>query len=256
MTGPVYFSNPAGDGGRKAQANGILGYIDTPEQGNKRPYGVLWCADNGLFSPTRAIKGEEWDEDGWWKFLQKHARDADLCAFATAPDVVNWVVGEDGKGFPVGDAAGTLERSARWYGKIRELGYKVALVAQDGLAVEDVPWDDIDALFIGGSDAYKIGAAPEGRVRAVKLDGTPLGRPGCLEVVMEAKRRGKWVHMGRVNSLSRYRLAKAMGCDSVDGTFLTFAPDENLPKLLSWVADDEDLSAAVARIDQLLEAAK
>lgn len=252
MTNPIYFANPAGDGAKKAQVNGQLGYIDTPEQGNSRPYGVVWCADNGLFSPTRAAKGEEWDEVGWWKFLQKNARDADLCAFATAPDVVNWVVGEDGKGFPVGDAEATLKRSAQWYGPIRELGYKVALVAQDGLKVEDVPWDEIDAIFIGGSDAYKIGAPPPGKVRAVKADGSPLGRPGCLEVVKEAKRRGKWVHMGRVNSQCRYRLAKAMGCDSVDGTYLKFGPSVNLPKLLGWVSDEKDISAARDRIEELL----
>lgn len=251
MSNPIYFANPAGRGAEKAMINGEIGYIDTPEQGNLRPYGVIWCADNGLFSPARAARGEDWDEAGWWKFLQKNARDAHWCAFATAPDVVHWVVGEDGKGFPVGDAEATLKRSAQWYGPIRELGYKVALVAQDGLKVEDVPWDEIDAIFIGGSDAYKVGEAPAGKTRPVKLDGTPLGVPGCWEVVREAKRRGLWVHMGRVNSQSRYRLAKAMGCDSADGTYLTFGPDKNLPKLLKWVSDDADLSAARARLEEL-----
>lgn len=26
-----------------------------------------------------------------------------------------------------------------------------------------------------------------------------------------------------------------MGCDSVDGTYLTFGPDVNLPRLLGWL---------------------
>ena len=30
--------------------------------------------------------------------------------------------------------------------------------------------------------------------------------------------RGKWVHMGRVNSTRRIRYAASIGCDSVDGT--------------------------------------
>jgi hypothetical protein len=32
----------------------------------------------------------------------------------------------------------------------------------------------------------------------------------------------------------------ALGTDTVDGTFLAFAPKENLPKLLSWIRHDED----------------
>ena len=42
--------------------------------------------------------------------------------------------------------------------------------------------------------------------------------------------------MGRVNSLRRYRYAQAIGCTSVDGTFLAYGPDVNLPELLSWVS--------------------
>jgi hypothetical protein len=38
--------------------------------------------------------------------------------------------------------------------------------------------------------------------------------------VRDARRRGKWVHMGRVNGLRRLRIALDFGVDSVDGTFL------------------------------------
>lgn len=31
----------------------------------------------------------------------------------------------------------------------------------------------------------------------------------------------------------------AEGCHSVDGTFLTFGPDVNLPRLMSWLDDAE-----------------
>jgi hypothetical protein len=40
--------------------------------------------------------------------------------------------------------------------------------------------------------------------------------------------------MGRVNSGRRWQYAEALGCDTVDGTFLAFGPDENLPRLRSW----------------------
>lgn len=191
----LYFANPCsservGD----AMTAGILGFIDTPAQGNKRPEGVAWCADNGCFG-----KGYPGDE-AWLAWLA--SMDPAGCVFATAPDVV-------------GDAAYTLERSAPFLPKIRALGYPAAFVAQDGLEDLIVPWDEFDVLFIGLSTEWKLGAA------ARALAG-------------EAKRRGKHVHMGRVNSLRRYRYAQSIGCDSVDGTYLTFGPDENLPKLLGW----------------------
>ena len=175
--------------------SGRLGYIDSPAQGNHRPPGVTWCADNGAFS-------SRFNEEAWWRFLVANAADAGSCRFAVAPDVV-------------GDAAATLTRSRPWLSRIRALGYPVALAAQDGFDPGEVPWDEIDCLFIGGSTAWKLG--PEARA-----------------AIAESKRRGKWVHMGRVNSQRRWRYAHAIGCDSVDGTFLTFGPTVNLPRLLSW----------------------
>ena len=174
---------------------GSLGFIDTPAQGNVRPDGVMWCADNGCFS-------DRWDEAKWWTFLTNNTDRADSCLFAAAPDVV-------------GDAAATMEKSAPWMPQIRALGYPVAFVAQDGLESLPVPWDEFDALFIGGSTGWKLG-------------------PHARELAAETKRRGKWLHMGRVNSERRFRYAAAIGCDSADGTYLTFGPDVNLPKLLSW----------------------
>jgi len=181
-----------------------LGFIDTPAQGNKRPSGVVWCADNGCFG-----KGYPGDEK-WLGWLEKNAKDAATCLFATAPDVV-------------GDAAATLERSAPFLPKIRALGYPAALVAQDGLEDLEVPWDEFDVLFIGGSTEWKLGAA-------------------ARKLIRQAKARGKWVHMGRVNSERRYRYAHETGCDSVDGTYLTYGPLVNLPKLLAWSRVENQLS--------------
>lgn len=192
----LYFANPCGPAVKTEMEAGRLGFIDTPAQRNKRPAGVTWCADNGCFGA-----GYPGDEK-WLAWLERHAGDAATCLFATAPDVV-------------GDAAATLERSAPWLPAIRALGYPAALVAQDGLEALPVPWDSFDVLFIGGSTSWKLGPAARG-------------------LIGEAKRRGKWVHMGRVNSERRYRYAWEAGCDSVDGTFLTFGPDKLLPELLGW----------------------
>jgi len=193
-----YFANPSTPEVREAMSAGLLGCIVTPKQGNLIPDGATWCADNGCFG-----KGYPGD-DVWWKWLVARP-DRERCAFAVAPDVV-------------ADAAATLERSEPWLARIRDLGIPAALVAQDGLEREIVPWDTFDVLFVGGSTEWKLGGA-------------------ARDLVAEAKRRGKAVHMGRVNSRKRFRYADAIGCDSVDGTHIAFGPDENLPVVLSWCAE-------------------
>lgn len=45
----LYFTNPT-KGTLPLMMSGELGFIDTPRQGNRRPIGVTWCADNGCFS--------------------------------------------------------------------------------------------------------------------------------------------------------------------------------------------------------------
>lgn len=185
--------------------DGHLGFIDTPAQGNRRPAGVAWAADNGCYG--RGYPGDE----AWLDWLA--GMDSQGCLFATAPDVV-------------GDAEATLARSVPMLPRIRNLGYPAALVAQDGLEHLTVPWGAFDVLFLGGSTAWKLG-------------------PHARRLASEAKSRGKEVHMGRVNSERRYRYAAAIGCDSADGTYLTFGPDVNLPRLLAWTrsADQPELEA-------------
>lgn len=203
----IYYANPCSPAVLNAMDAGLLGYIDTPAQGNLRPAGVDWCADNGAFS-------ERWDADTWWRWLEANAPAAGSCRFAVAPDVV-------------ADAWRSHLRALPWLGRMRELGYPVAYVAQNGLELHPVPWHDFQALFIGGDTTWKLG-------------------PQARALVTEAKARGKWVHMGRVNSWKRLQYADAIGCDSADGTYLTFGPDRNLPTLLGWLADLRDQSVLFA----------
>lgn len=115
-------------------------------------------------------------------------RAGDHLLFATAPDVpFNW--------------AETLRLSRPWLGRIRRMGCPAALCAQEGMTPGSIPWDEFDCLFIGGADTFKEG---------------PIVRDACSE----ARRRGKWVHMGRVNGLRRLLIALDFGVDSVDGTYL------------------------------------
>lgn len=177
---------------------GLLGQIATPAAGNRVEPGVQWCADNAVFA------GKYPGDDAYLAWLADRAHLAESCRFVVAPDVV-------------GDAAATLQRSLPVMPKIRELGFPVALAAQNGLEHLGVPWEAFDCLFVGGDTAWKLGA----QARAL---------------VAESKRRGKWVHMGRVNSRRRLAYAAAIGCDSVDGTYLAFGPHLNLPAVLSWLS--------------------
>lgn len=209
----LYFANPCGDAVIAHMGLGAIGLIDTPAQRQPKRVaqahetGTVWCADNGCFNETN------WTEQGWWQFLLDNQHRADTCLFAVAPDVV-------------GDAAATLKRSTPWLSQIRGLGYPVAYVAQDGWEEVSPPWDDFDVLFIGGTDDFKLG-------------------PVARSAVVEAKARGKHVHMGRVNSEKRFRYAHAIGCDSVDGTYLTYGPKTNLPNLLAWVRGLDQMTLEV-----------
>jgi hypothetical protein len=110
----------------------------------------------------------------------------------------------------------TWERSKDVLPLIRELGYKAALCAQDGIDKLDINWDSFDVFFVGGTDSFKLAES-------------------TYELAAEAKRRGKRIHMERVNSARRFRAANISRYDSVDGTFLCFGPDKNLPRLESWL---------------------
>jgi hypothetical protein len=192
----LYAANPSTQAVRDHMTAGDLACITTPKQGNRLPDGARLCLDNGVF-------GKGYPGDGqWWAWVQKHTEHAARVLFVVAPDVV-------------GDAQATLERSAPWLPRIRALGMPAAYVAQDGQQHFEPPWDDFDCLFIGGSTDWKMG-------------------PHVPPLIREAKRRGKWVHAGRVNSLRRFAHFELLGCDSADGTYIAFGPDVNLPNVLHW----------------------
>lgn len=175
-----------------------FGLMWTPAAYTDRQHvpGAAYAADNGCFT-----LGDRFDPAVWLRWLS--ALDRTGCLFAVAPDVV-------------GDAAATLARSEPYFDRLRELGYPVAYVLQNGQEHLPVPWGDIDAVFIGADTAWKLSE------HAARL-------------AYAAKDRGKWVHMGRVNSRKRLLRAAVMGCDSADGTFLRYAPRTNLPRMLGWL---------------------
>lgn len=168
----------------------------TPFSQRNAPNHWIWAADNGCFA-TR------WDAKTWLNWLESKPQ-PETAVFATVPDIV-------------ADHHATMKRWTQWNPVVRELGYKPAFVLQDGATLGDIPWEELDALFIGGSTDFKLSNIAQ-------------------EATQQAKRLHKWVHMGRVNSYKRMKLAKEWQVDSTDGTYLAFGPDVNTPKLIAMIA--------------------
>lgn len=144
----------------------------------KRP-GAQFAIDNGAFL-------SRFDADGFRRLLDKHYDRRELCRFVALPDVV-------------GSARRTLEAFDHWYDEL--VGWPRALVAQDGLESLPVPWNLIDAIFIGGSTKWKMSN-------------------DAADVIRTAKICGKWVHVGRVNTPGRLEHFMELGADGIDGTGL------------------------------------
>lgn len=128
------------------------------------------------------------NHDKFLRFLDRIAGRAPV--FVNCPDVVF-------------DAAATLERFERYAPEIEARGLPLAFTIQNGMHEYEVPWSRIAALFIGSNDDYR------------KTDHVPA-------YIVEAKQRGKWVHVGRVNSRQRILHYNSWGADSFDGSGFTY----------------------------------
>jgi hypothetical protein len=193
----LYLATSSSEGIQAAVDDGRLGRLCTP-QGGSPPVTGAWAADSGCFT-----LGDRFDLDRYLRWLERMRPYVDRCRFAPAPDVV-------------GDHDATVARSLPVLPAIRALGYPAAFVAQDGAQPETIPWDAFDVLFVGGSTEWKLGV-------------------DAWLICHEAQERGVPIHVGRVNSAKRYRFARdVLGAATVDGTYLSFGPNVNLPKLLAW----------------------
>jgi hypothetical protein len=137
-----------------------------------------WCCDNGAFA--------KFDPDAFIRLLERNETGRSLCRWVAVPDVV-------------GSAIRTLEVFQGW--KRRLASWPLAYVAQDGQELHPIPWDDIQALFIGGSTEWKLG-------------------PHASACVKAGKALGKWVHVGRINTPGRFEYFDQLGADSCDGSGL------------------------------------
>ena len=139
--------------------------------------GKVYGLDNGCFSKFNKKT---------WRRLVTEAKEQELInqpVFVCAPDIV-------------GDARRTLELFNMFYDEIKPL--KSCLVLQDGIGNFTIDWNRVDAVFVGGSDAFKLSSEA---INACKV----------------AKMLDKWVHVGRVNTAQR--ISNWIGlADSIDGS--------------------------------------
>ena len=137
----------------------------------------VYGLDNGCFSKFEKKK---------WRRLVAEAKEQELInqpKFVCSPDIV-------------GDARRTLELFDQFYDEISPL--PVCLVLQDGIGDFSIDWDRVDAVFVGGSDAFKVSNEAFNACKAAKM-------------------LDKWVHVGRVNTAQR--VSNWMGlADSIDGS--------------------------------------
>lgn len=135
-----------------------------------------WAIDNGAYSG--------FEEKAFFALLEREKHRKDDCLFVTVPDVV-------------GSARRTLELFDRFRMKI--FGWKIAFACQDGQEDLPIPWDYIDAIFIGGSTNWKLS-------------------DHAAQCIRTAQALGIWAHVGRVNDPARFAHFEKLGADSIDGS--------------------------------------
>lgn len=125
------------------------------------------------------------DAKTFGSLLRRESANRHRCLFVACPDVV-------------GAARRTLEIFRERWRWIPD-GWPVALVAQNGIEDLDVPWSEFDCLFIGGGDPWKESNAVADLIKTA--------------IVFE-----KHIHVGRVNTPSRYKHFAELGANTCDGS--------------------------------------
>lgn len=173
----------------------------------KNPAGVddgrPWAMDNECFTGP-------FNAELFVRMLERYAGHRG-CLFVTAPDVLE----RRADGTIRGDSRATVEKFARWARVIRAFGFPPALVLQDGITSGDIPWDHVDALFVGGSTAFKYS-------------------PIVCDLIAIARARGKHTHMGRVSGPGRWHHARDIGVLSYDSSGFSRYFDEMCGRVARW----------------------
>lgn len=164
----VYLSNSFGATQQAKVSSGeYAGWLASPQTWGV-PSGIkngdAWAGDNSCFT-------DAWTEELFIAWLQMMQPYMETCLFIVAPDVL-------------GSWYDTWNRWHIWQPKIKQMGFPVAYVGQDDQGIDQVPWDTMDAYFVGGTDDWKDSA-------------------DSLALVTLCRRDSIRVHLGRGNTRPR-----------------------------------------------------
>ena len=157
--------------------------LRTPLTGYAKGENQRWVMDNGAYSNFYEHRFLRMAMDGMFDLN---------CEWIAMPDVV-------------GNHQETLELFNTWtarlgasYIPLRDHYKKWAFVIQDGATIETIPWDEIVAVFLGGTTRFKMSRE-------------------AYRILQHARAIGKWVHVGRVNTEGRISYFYGVA-DSIDGS--------------------------------------
>jgi hypothetical protein len=152
---------------------------------NRNGKSIPFALDNGQYhAPDQPPKGMKLFPP-FYEMVKRCIRESLDPLFIVAPDVPYH-----------GDRTRELSRKHRRH--LREYGWqgRIAIAVQDGMGPDDL--DGYQAVFVGGSTEWKWRTA----------------EMWCSE----ARARGMWSHVARVNTRGRIRHCIDIGADSADGT--------------------------------------
>ncbi len=174
--------------------------------GEHRNEGLPYALDNGAWTSHQRKSGLL-DLNLYTQLVTTHGAAADWCVL---PDAV-------------GGGALSLSLSLLWRDWTLARVPRVLIAVQDGMTERDV------ARHLGSTVGVFVGGSTEWKERTA-------GAWGRL-----CRSRGAHLHVGRVNTRRRIRIAAEAGADSIDGTSAILFP-VNIPKITRW--RDEEVKRA------------
>lgn len=185
-----------------------------------------YCLDNGRWPARHDLS--QWDE---WEFWHMVARLHSHADFIVIPDRPPPIDDDDENSVPAGHGKRSFDESCLWLDRLRGCPTERLLFAvqdqMDPAEVESMLESRPEVgLFIGGTSPWKLRTAP-------------IWGEIC-------RRHGRYLHMGRVNSVRRCKIAYDAGCDSVDGGSFGTLFARHVRRLMDGIRDLEPRTAAVS----------
>lgn len=165
------------------------------------PQVPIFGIDNGGFSRQ--------DYPAFLSAVERRRDHKDRCKFVVMPDVP-------------GSMIRTLELFKMYSHIFRAQGWPVAIAIQNGAESMTLPWHELDAIFIAGTDPWRYGE--------------------CVKhIISVAKWRQSWVHVGRVSNPITWDYWADAGCDSADSSAFVLPFPGRRDKMRKYFKDMEEL---------------